>query len=353
MPKALPLENYWKSNYARFEMISDWKLPFVFSNLEEEYENAQKGLGIFDLSYRGLIKIKGKDRVDILHRLLTNDISSLNPGEGSYVAFLSRTGQVLSEGFIFIFEDHILFDVEMDQAEPTLRQLKKFVITEDVTFEDVTQDYARLGLAGKETLGKLGQRVKGLKKLNLQHAPWEKDSAIIVVTQNFLSFPKFWILAPIQLTAKILEALNKSRIPLLGYQTYDCLRIQHGVPRYGIDFNGETILSETELDRVACSETKGCYPGQEVIARIKTYSGLKQKIYKILFSKKAKINPGDKIFSTRLEEVGQITSYVETGSGGIGLGMIKKSFWNLSPVLINHTQLEIDMIPLKSEAIHE
>lgn len=212
---------------------------------------------------RGKIKVTGKDRVEVLHRLLTQDIENLPAGGRCKAAFLSPQGKVLALMDVVKSEDHLVLEVEKDQVEKTIGILAKFVITEDAAFSDVTET---------ET------------------------------------------------------------VPGTDLETH---RIERGELRYGIDIDETIILNETGLETLAASETKGCYPGQEVVARIRTYGGLNRRIAGVVFlgsdpSKRGQtpLKRRDKIYKDE-KEIGFITSacFSPTLGKAIALCYLQKPYF--------------------------
>ena len=272
---------------------------------------------LFDQSSRAKILVTGGDRLGFLSNMLTNDIQSLKPGEGCYAAFLSPTGRVLADMHVFVLDDTILLHAEVGLADKIISLLEKFIITEDIKLNDVTESYGLFTL--------FGPRAEN----------WAKACSKLPVTifpEIYLGEKILWILAPRENAGGILSEILKAGKPLNGAQidsrAMEIWRIEHGILHYGIDIDENMLLPETGLEKIAANETKGCYPGQEVVARIKTYGGLHRKITGLIFPKGPIPSKGDKIFGEE-KEIGYVTSAClsPTLDKGIAIGMIAKGFF--------------------------
>ena len=244
---------------------------------------------------KGKIKVTGADRVEFLHNILTNDIKILKPGDSCLAALLSPTAKVLALVDVLMLEDSILLATEPGFEKKTIELLEKFVITEDVKF----QCHPRTILSGD---------LSATESSDGSAAKYGGDS----------------------------------RLKTCGNDTLgEVERIEKGILRYGIDVTEEVTLPETGLEEIAASETKGCYPGQEVVARTKTYGGLQRKMAGIVIEEQkigdsprkggqSPIFPsgGDGIFAGG-KEIGRVTSacYSPRLKKAIALGYVRKGFF--------------------------
>lgn len=313
--QKLPLHDLWTAHHAQWKEEKGWLLPLRFEGLDKEYESAHHALGVIDQSYRTKIKVTGKDRADFLHRLLTNDIKSLKPGEGCYAAFLTATGKVLFDAVVLIGNDFILLDAEIGLEQKILTLLNKYIITDDVALTDETRSWVHLALVGPNVEAFLSNGFISPSALSLRGGQKSDEGisegkpgllrslpslAMTVHTSSFLiegsavwilelhtkNHPVYHLLIPSSSSQMIAGEIVKSGmtfgIKLVGYEASESLRIEAGHWRYSYDVDENVLLPETGLADLMASETKGCYPGQEVVARIKTYSGLKRQITKLI-----------------------------------------------------------------------
>jgi aminomethyltransferase len=298
----------------------------------DEYAVTTKSIGILDHSALGKIRVSGKDRIEFLHNILTQDIKNIPVGMGARAALLAASGKVLMLMDVHVFEDHLLLFMEAGMAPKTLSLLEKFVIADDVLLEDVTELFTLISLAGPNSewlvIKCLPEIYKTLKEL--QHLIFADG---VVLKNSCLGLPGFDLLIPKEKSEafhkKLLHEGRFMGAKPIGPDTVEILRVEAGVPRYGIDVNENTILSETGLEKTTVSGTKGCYPGQEVIAKIETYSGLHRKIRGLVFDGDTLPKTGSKVFADNGSEIGWITSAVLSKDleKGLALAFLSKGFF--------------------------
>lgn len=338
MTKNLPLNPLWESLGATLKTERDWRIPSIFRDFHYEYTAVRKGVGLIDLSYRGKIEVTGKDRAAFLHNVLTNDIQSLGLGGGCYATLLSAAGKVLLDMNVLVFANFILLDLEMDLEKKALELLNKFLIQEDVKLRDVTGEYAHIALEGPRSEALAQALFAGpfpeLTEHQLANFPMG-ETDVTIIRQNRTGEKGYHLLIPAAGAAEVADrALVVGKLYGLrpvGFGASEILRIEAGVLRYGVDMDENITLSEAGLDGIAASETKGCYPGQEVVARIKTYGGLNRKIAGLTFAKGALPGAGEKIYSGDGKEIGYVTSACvsPTLDQGIAIGILAKGFFPL------------------------
>lgn len=203
-----------------------------------------------DCSGFGKILVKGNDAEQVLQNILTQDIKRLTSGNHCPAALLTHTGKILLYMEVYRFDGYFILVLDNTPASKGLLLIDKFIITEDVTLEDATERYAYFQIFSSPACEMKPGELYPVK-------------------------PGEYLLCSI---ADKETVIKKHGLMIAEGEEAEKLRISAGVPRYGVDMDETTILSEAGLDEVAVSETKGCYPGQEVIARIKTYQGLNQKL---------------------------------------------------------------------------
>ena len=296
---------------------------------------------LFDLSLRGKIRVTGSDRTEFLHRMLTKDIKSLAAGRNTYAAFLTAAGKVLADMHVFVFAESILLDVEPGLEKKLIPLLEKYIITDDVKLTDETGRMGHFCLVGPEAeriagvilspcIGEIPDaRAKDLTRREILHFAQDDTEQKTFATT---------LLIPVErgeeFTKKILEVGKTFGLKPAGRETYEILRIEAGILRYGQDISEDVTLSETGLDAIAADENKGCYPGQEVVARTKTYGGLQRKMTGLEFEEGPLPASGDKIYAEetggkRGLEIGWVTSacFSPSLAKGIGLGYVRKGFF--------------------------
>jgi folate-binding protein YgfZ len=236
---------------------------------------------------RNRLRVSGADRVEFLHGQCTNDIKRLGAGDTCYAAFLNAKGKMRGEGHVICQGDAFLLE-----TNPGLVQsLEKFVITENVVIEDVSAamgEWLVIGGAGAK------------------------------LPANAVTFPH-----PLGLGVISGERMTET----IDAGALEILRIEAGVPRWGADMDESTIPNEAGLEKRAISYDKGCYIGQETIARIKTYGHVNRQLVQMALTEQAVPARGDKILADG-REVGQVTSAIFSSRLGkpLALGYVRREF---------------------------
>lgn len=331
MPRV-PLASFWENLGGTLKKENEWEIPSVFSSFAAECEAVRKGVGLFDLSSRGKIEVRGKDRASFLHSVLSNDIKSLGMGSGCYSALLNAQGKILADMNVYVFANSINLGVEPGLEQKVLPHLEKLHITEDVEFKNVTEDWVLLSLQGPKSEAMVDALIHGPVMMTKE---FDHTSAVMAETpvtlmrKSVTGEKGFHLVIPREkgepIVKRIFEVGRLYGLRPAGWSSLEILRMEAGLPRYGVDMDENVTLPETGLEVVASSETKGCYPGQEVVARTKTYGGLQRKLAGLSFDKAILPRPGDKVLNGK-EEIGRVTSACQspTLGKGIALAYLKK-----------------------------
>ena len=335
MPRV-PLASFWENLGATLKKEKEWEIPALFKDFASECESVRRGVGLLDLSFRAKIEVTGKDRVSFLHNLLTNDIKSLGLGSGCYAALLNAQGRILADMNIYTFANSILLEMEGGLEKKVLVHLEKLHVTEDVHFREVTEEWILLSLQGPRAEALVGALIHGpvMVTREFHHTNFQiLETPATLIRRSVTGEKGFHFLIPKEkgepIARRILEVGRLYGIRPVGSGAYEILRIEAGIPRYGIDMDDTVMLPETGLDPLAASETKGCYPGQEVVARIKTYGGLNRKLSGLVFDKGTLPRTRDKV-AKGLEELGFVTSacHSPTLGKGVALAYLKKGYFD-------------------------
>ena len=258
----LILKELWNTHKARWQEECGWEIPAAFSQARSEQAALNQDKALTDQSHRGKIRVSGSAAASFLNRMLTSDIQSLPPGTGQRSFLLSSQGKCLADFRIFKTPDYFFLDTEPGLAAEAIQLLDRYVITDDVSLTNITETWIHLSIDGSKAY----QVSENLKK--------ELPGSFIFdlpETASLSGLPAVHWLADESLSAEIIQAILKLHFPFCGHQSFNQTRLKHKIPRFRIDFDETWFLNETGLEETAASETKGCYPGQEVVARMKTY----------------------------------------------------------------------------------
>jgi len=278
MVREVPLNQFWESLGATLKTEQDWKIPSLFKDFRSEHEAVRKAVGLIDHSFRGKVEITGSDRTAFLHNILSHDIKNRGLGTGCYATLLSAAGKVLADMNVYVFANSILLNVEMGLEKKLLDLLGKYLVSEDVKIKDVTEKYGLISLQGprSEALAQALFQGPFPELSECQHANFHIGEAnVTLIRQSRTGEKGYHLLIPSQEAREVADRVmvvgKLYGLRPVGFGTAEILRIEAGILRYGIDMDENVSLPETGLDEIAASSTKGCYPGQEVVARTKTY----------------------------------------------------------------------------------
>ncbi len=273
------------------------------------------GLAVWERSPRGLLELRGADRHTFLQGMVSNDVSALAPGDVRHAALLDSTGHILADLHVHAFPDALL--IETDPAcLPTLHEtLDKFLIMEDVTLADVSDRWAILS-------------VLGAGAARLTNLLGEKHPLSIPFAPGFDLWP------PAAHKAAAWEVLTAAGATPLDDSDAEALRVEAGIPAWGRELSPSILLPEAGMDD-AVSYTKGCYVGQEIVARLHARGHTNRALRQILLAEDAPIPltgatvhvPEDGPEPGR--EIGRITSAVASpkqGGQSLALAYVRKEY---------------------------
>ena len=220
-----------------------------------EYERLRESAGLVDRSDRGKLLLTGAEAAEYLQGQVTNDVESLSPGEGCYAALLTHKGKVVADMRVLRGLDWLLVDTEAHALPALHRNVEMYSIGRDVQVTDQTRERALLSLVGPAVRSALDAAPP-----EAEHSWVEGEHGLYVTTNLGVD-----VICPADEVGAVQAALG---IEPVAPEAYECLRIESGRPRYGLDFDAGTIPQEAGLNERAVSFTKGCYVGQETVARL-------------------------------------------------------------------------------------
>lgn len=329
---ASPLFNRHHELQACFTTVDDWQLPLHYGDPKAEYRALRHGFGLIDLSNRGLIRVEGGDRQRFLNAMLSNNTADLEPGQGCYATFLNPKGHMVTDLMVYAEGASYLLEVEPHIVSTFLEAIDFFVISEDVMFAVETEKWAAMGVQGPKAPDALvaasGQKLlRGLAPYGSQSCRIA-DHDVWVARRGYTREPGYLLLADAAAAEAVWEAILQQGEAFgghaVGLKALDTLRVESGTPRFGIDMTEATIPIEANLQD-AISYTKGCYVGQEVIARIDARGHVNRQLVGLLLGDAESPEAGAKIFSPQ-REVGWITSATQSPAMNqtIALGYVRR-----------------------------
>lgn len=274
------------------------------------YAAVREGMaGIMDLSARGRISVSGRDAEMFLNGLVTNDVKALPVNGWMPAAFISVQGRLLAAVRIIHRADGFLIDTEKATRERVFQLLERFSLAGDFKVADVTDETALLSVQGKGAPDFLriefGRPVQEMDRRAISLI----NEAIYLVPATHTAEEGFDLFMAKKDSAYWWNRLIEDGISPVDEKTQETLRIEAGIPHYGVDMDDTTIISETNLDD-AISFTKGCYVGQEIVIRIKHRGHVAKKLTGVLLDARAELARGAAVLRADDVEIGRVTSSV-------------------------------------------
>lgn len=294
-----------------------------FGNELDALLAARVGVALCDRTHWGRILVGDDDRLRFLHNQSTNDFQSLKPGTGCDTVFVSSTARTIDLVTAYILEDSVLLLVSPNRREYLLQWLDKYIFFADkVKLKDITNDTATFSLIGPESL-RIVKELGAEEIINQAYGNHQlfklEDIEFRVAVGSGLAIPGYTIIVAAEYAAKLWKKLIElSAIPL-GEKGWEQLRITQGRPIPDQELTDDYNPLEAGLWQTI-SFSKGCYIGQETIARLNTYKGVKQQLWGIHLAAPAEVGT---VISLGDEKVGKLTSFTETEQGYFGLGYVR------------------------------
>ncbi|HUC85600.1 MAG TPA: glycine cleavage T C-terminal barrel domain-containing protein, partial [Candidatus Acidoferrales bacterium] len=322
-----------------------------------EHAALRQSAGVLDLSFRSRLCLVGADRARFLHGQVTNDVSRLRVGQGSYAAITNAKGKMEGDVNILCLADELLLDFEPGLAGRIAQRLEKFIVADDVQIVDAAPHYGLLSVQGPQanavvaalglfseiprhplasvrsseaTLGEIylannarlspadGRQVPEARP----ESPRNDPSAVVAGFDVFVPNHSLEAVAD-----KLIAAARSVRGRACGWQALETARIEAGIPRYGADMDETNLPLECGLEARAITYTKGCYVGQEVINRVHSVGHVNRELCGLRLEGNPEFLPqrGDKLIHAG-KEAGYVTSAVRSPllNATIALGYVRR-----------------------------
>jgi len=333
--KQSRLHDQHAAHGAVFGEVAGWTMPRHYGHPDAEYNAVRNGVGIADLSHRGRIHVIGEDRVKWLQGIISNDLLPLKQGQGLYSSFLNHKGRMLTYFRVYLLAESLLVEDVGEIGDATLQAFKKFLLYgTKARMENWADSRGLLLVSGPKAADLIkaafGADASELKPIACLPHEIAGQQGLILRTDE-TGEADFELLLPSDgLTAtweQLLKAGASLGVKPFGAETREVLRIEAGLLVAGHDITDEIVPHEANLEGKAFSLSKGCYPGQELVARMDTYHSTRRHLAGLVLNDAVVPNKGDKLFSGD-REVGWISSAVQSPATGgvIALGFPLKDF---------------------------
>ncbi|MGW8249681.1 MAG: CAF17-like 4Fe-4S cluster assembly/insertion protein YgfZ [Anaerolineales bacterium] len=306
-------------------------------NISNDYRAALEGAAFYPQTEAGMLRLRDQDRMGFLQRQTTNELGGLAAGRSVLTVLVSPTARILDVLRVFMEGDEVLALTLPGHGENTFNYLRRRIFFNDrVHLEDASQQFSQIDLEGprlRQVMQKLGfERAPEVDEV--LEADWQ-DSALKAIGQRGLMGLGVRLIVPAAVAVSVNETLLSGDAEELSRESREILRLEAGLPASPTELSEAYTPLEVGLD-YAVSGDKGCYPGQEVIARQITYDKVTRKLVGLKLE--TPVQPGTRLLAEGAP-VGEITSAaVSPRFGAIALGMVKRPHFEAGTRL----QLEVD-----------
>jgi tRNA-modifying protein YgfZ len=252
-----------------------------FTSIEAEYAALRGGAGLVDRSARVRMLIGGSQAAATLTGLITNDVGALHPGAGQYAAALTAKGKVIADIRVFARADDLLVDTSEAAGPGFTAMIKKFVNPRLARYADVSAVLRTIGVFGPRSQAVLASvlqdegasapAVAALRGLaNFHHLAFDVSGAIVLIARvPDLGGEGFDCFVPVEIAELLWARLSALHAVPVGHDAAEVARVEAGRPLWGVDMDENTLAQEANFDELdGISYTKGCYTGQETVARV-------------------------------------------------------------------------------------
>jgi folate-binding protein YgfZ len=266
-------ETYRRDNVPLVDLFGV-EYPAYFVNPIVEYQAIVRHAGIIDLTHWRTFRLSGRDRVSFLNAMVTNDIATLEPDQGSHALITTIRGKIIAELFVFASKEDTLVLVPQGNASEAYDIIQKHIITEDVSVKDLSSQYGVIALEGpsaEDVLWRIfptGPFPKG--SLHAVEREFE-DAGVFLMKNSVTGEDGYHMMIPakhiLRLRGFLVQAAHGSDGLPVGAVAWNMRRVEKGLPWFGIDFTENNLPDETRLGS-AISYTKGCFRGHETLSRL-------------------------------------------------------------------------------------
>lgn len=301
--------------------------PAHFGDALSELRSLTTAAGLVDRTLGTRFEHKGTDALDLLHRLTTNDLLSLGQGRAAGTALTSDRGRVIDVLTVAVRDaDRLFLLSESSDAKPAVEWIDRYTIIEDAELKEISPQTAQFALIGPEApellAGLSGQRINDGSITSIGFAGAQAE----LVRRDWPGLPRIDVICAVTDAVTVWNALREAGAAPAGGQAYHTARVIHAVPFPGNELSDRVNPLEAGLERIV-SFTKGCYIGQEVIARLDSYDKLQRRLV-VLEVVSGKVTPGESLTAAG-KKAGEVTSAAELPVDGkrFALGFVRRGSW--------------------------
>lgn len=306
-------------------------LPVNFGDSAKELTAARDSAALFDLGGRTQLELTGADRQKFLHNFCTNEVRNLQPGQSCEAFLTTIQGKIKAHLFVFADERSLWIDATAGSEDLIFQHLNKYLITEDVELHRRSAEFVAFYATGPHILDRLAGLGLPVADLGVnRHVPAALDSQPLAVRRvDWLAGPGCLIQVAAPAAAAVWKALTAGGLVPAGQGAFDALRISACFPEHGLDLTADNLAQEAARTNLAVSFSKGCYLGQEPIARIDSMGHVNQELRGLRLASGPLPVVGAKVLMPgEVREAGTVTSVAwdATTLAPVALAMLKRNY---------------------------
>ena len=297
-----------------------------------EYSALHNGALFFDRSDRARMRVSGPKAAELVTGMVTNDVSALSPGEGQYAAALTPKGKIVADLRIFAFEDSLLIDTSAAAAPGWNEMVRKYINPRVAPYHDMSSEISDFGIFGRSARSLMSKLLDIDDKDLLALPPYGHisrpfgDATATIARVPELDVDGFDIFIPSETVGALKSSLHSAGLSPGSKETWDIARIETGRPEWGVDMDDSTLPQEANFDELgAISYTKGCYIGQETVARVHFRGHVNRFLRRLRFVTRPPPPRGAELVDETGKVIGEIrSSALSPRYGGVALGMVRR-----------------------------
>ena len=301
---ATPLLDLHQAANARLIEEAGWRIPASYGDAVAEHLTCRESAVVIDLSHRGNLCFSGPDTEEFLHRMLSNRVQELGPGEGAYNTFLTRQGKFISDMYLYKFESSVVASVAPGMAETLAEEIDRFIIMDQVEVTDETETSFCIGLFGPDSAEIITKA--GMGAPSTEEHGHTNSGDMMIARELWTGEDGYLLLGPRDEAESAWRALSDTGVKSAGIAALDSLTLEAGVPLFGKDMTAAVNPMQAGLEEKAIDFEKGCYIGQEVIAKIKYLGQVNRGLVGLKISGETTPGAGADVYSDE-KNIGSIT----------------------------------------------
>ena len=324
--KKLPLHGWHEEHGARWtdsdESASDLMLPVHYGDAKSEALDASETCKLVDRSDLGRLELTGEDRVRFLNGLVTCDVAALEAGQGCYGFFTTPKGRILADVVVLAQADRLWLELPAGEGIAVREHLEKYIVADRVEVRSI-DDLLLFRLLGQGVDSWLEKVGAALHAGTFAHAPATLLGTDVHASRSPLcGVPAVSLWVSSGIAGPVASDVLNEGVELVGHQAAETFRVLGAVPRFGRDFSDSNLPQETRFD-AAVSYDKGCYLGQEIVARLHYRGQAARELRRVDGPGEPPAFQEELLAGERLAAV--VTSSVPAPDGWQGLAMVRRA----------------------------